>query len=657
MKRLQWILSTMLIIAMLLACIPGASALTVEEWNAQCTVKTVKNTIVYRPDAAGNKTQVATIPAGTFVQQNAFDNASQMWNITFLTSNGATAWGLVSATSLAVTSVTITLDDGTEVEVPEELSSDLEAAAAYLNQTRTDHYYTVSTTDGTIHAGDISEKPQTDTTKMEVPEGYEAAVVEDTFGGEGSTSEGDSADEQAEVSAETDATATQTDTSVTQADTATSETDTQTAQTDVATNSSLTDSEKIDYHRVIMMGSSKTLVNINGAQQTVDTSLIDFGTEVPYDEQLATISAPKTGKCTLLSEPKKGASKLGTLKHGTIVGVIRKGKTYTRIFANGMEGVVTNASIKTLTRGETPIGNGVLTYNGQIDNSKQINIRVKASTSAKVFDHWNCGTEVTIFSKSHSFYEIEANGIRAFVNEKFLTEGSKENIPVKTTTKKKNSGGSSKKKSNGSSSPSTPPAITTTTNTTTTNTTAPTTTTNTTTPTTTTNTTTPTTTTTTENSAPGSTTSTTTPNNSPTDATRAATENTQTNTPTTSQNALPGQVTTNNPIGDKPSTSGATGTQTAPNANSGAATPTGNSTPPSNDQSTAVGKLPASEGSGNPVGGPASAVGSTSTAPDPDRGYSTDPKDGSNSKTDTPGTSSQPGSPNTSPGATGFDTP
>ena len=111
----------MLIIAMLLSCMPGASALTAEEWNAQCTVKTVKNTIVYRPDAAGNKTQVATIPAGTFVQQNAFDNASQMWNITFLTSNGATAWGLVSASSLEVTSVTIKLDDGTEVELKENL--------------------------------------------------------------------------------------------------------------------------------------------------------------------------------------------------------------------------------------------------------------------------------------------------------------------------------------------------------------------------------------------------------------------------------------------------------------------------------------------------------------------------------------------------------
>ena len=476
MKRLQWILSTMLIIAMLLSCMPGASALTVEEWNAQCTVKTVKNTIVYRPDAAGNKTQVATIPAGTFVQQNAFDNASQMWNITFLTSNGATAWGLVSASSLEVTSVTIKLDDGTEVEVPEELSSNLEAAAAYLNQTKTDHYYTVNTADGIIHAGDISEKPQTDTTKMEVPEGYEAAVVEDTFGGGESTSASESTDSQESTTAVADVTTTQTDTTVTQADATTTQTDTQTTQTDTATNSFTDNGEKIDYHRVIMLGSFRSLVNINGAQQTVDTGLIDFGTEVPYEEQLATINAPKTGKCTLLAEAKKGAAKLGTLKHGTIVGVIRTGKTYTRIFANGMEGVVTNASIKTLTRGSTPIGNGVLTYNGQIDNSKQINIRAKASTSAKVFDHWISGTEVTIWDKNGSFYEIEANGIRAFVNEKFLTQGDKSSIPVKSTQtpKKKTSGGSKKNTSTTPSQPAVtvtaaPPAQTTTNASTTTN--------------------------------------------------------------------------------------------------------------------------------------------------------------------------------------------
>ena len=475
MKRLQWILSTMLIIAMLLSCMPGASALTAEEWNAQCTVKTVKNTIVYRPDAAGNKTQVATIPAGTYVQQNAFDSSSQMWNITFLTSNGATAWGLVSANSLAVTSVTVTLDDGTEVEVPEELSSDLEAAAAYLNQTLTDHYYTVNSTDGTIHAGDISEKPQTDTTKMEVPEGYEAAAVEDTFGGQSSSTTSESSDTQSDA-AGADSTATQTDATATQTDTTATQTDTQATQTDVATNSAISDGEKIDYHRVIMLGSFRSLVNINGAQQTADTGLIDFGTEVPFEEQLATINAPKTGKCTLLAEAKKGAAKLGTLKHGTIVGVIRKGKTYTRVFANGMEGVVTNASIKTLTRGGTPIGNGVLTYNGQIDNSKQINIRAKASTSAKVFDHWISGTEVTIWDKNGSFYEIEANGIRAFVNEKFLTQGDKSSIPVKSTQtpKKKTSGGSKKNTSTTPSQPAVtvtaaPPAQTTTNASTTTN--------------------------------------------------------------------------------------------------------------------------------------------------------------------------------------------
>lgn len=434
LKHLRWVLSLAMVAVMMLSMIPSAVGMTAEEWNAQCTTRTIKNTTVYRPDAAGNKTQVATIPEGSYVKQNGFDNASQMWNVTFLTSNGSTAWGLVAADSLSVASVSITLDNGEQVDIPQELSENLDAVAAYLNQTHKDAYYTVSGTDGMIHVGDASERPDVDNTKMEVPEGYETAHTEDAYSDEETSSETADA-ESSEETTTASADATETDNAA--------QSETKTADSAAASATK----EKVDYHKVLVLGTKKSIATVNGAQTTIDTDQIDFGTEVDLEEQLGIINAPKSGVATLLAEARKGAAELGKLKHGTVIGVIRKGKQYTRVWANGMEGLVLNSVVKTISRDAYAMGTGTLTYNGAVVNNQTINIRSSASNSARVLENWPTGLEVTIWSKASSFYEIEANGLRAYVNEKFLTFGERANIPVQTTTKK--SGGTTRKTSSG----------------------------------------------------------------------------------------------------------------------------------------------------------------------------------------------------------------
>ncbi|MBQ8161962.1 MAG: hypothetical protein IJ083_14645 [Clostridia bacterium] len=169
------------------------------------------------------------------------------------------------------------------------------------------------------------------------------------------------------------------------------------------------------------LGSIYSLVTEDGVDRRVLTSTIPFSDELPPSKQIAMISATRTGVATMHTQPKAKSSVLDKLTTGLIVGVIKPGKSYTRIFANGKVGCVLTETLVTLDVDAEPLGYGIITVKGKVAKGDWVNVRGGPSAKSRIVDSWYCGTEVTVWAHENSFYEIEAKGLRVYINDKFLT--------------------------------------------------------------------------------------------------------------------------------------------------------------------------------------------------------------------------------------------
>lgn len=61
-----------------------------------------------------------------------------------------------------------------------------------------------------------------------------------------------------------------------------------------------------------------------------------------------------------------------------------------------------------------------LSYQGKMTGSAQVPIRNSADNDSSIVVKLRSGTEVTVFAKSGSWYEVEYEGMHGFVHKSFL---------------------------------------------------------------------------------------------------------------------------------------------------------------------------------------------------------------------------------------------
>ena len=172
---------------------------------------------------------------------------------------------------------------------------------------------------------------------------------------------------------------------------------------------------------IVQLGSKWTIVRDGEENKVVETASISFSEKVKAKDQLAVIYASRKGEVTMHTQPRVNSSVLCKIPTGTVVAVLKKGNNYTRIFYDGMVGCVLSTTIRTLDMTKEPVGTGILTYDGRVIRGQDINVRSGPSGQARILESWVTGTEVQVWSHQKSFYEIEYQGIRVYVNDRFLT--------------------------------------------------------------------------------------------------------------------------------------------------------------------------------------------------------------------------------------------
>ena len=346
-----------------------AFAQTQEEWNLSCRWKTSCSTTVY---ALGTENEVQeTIPANTYVR--IYDSVGEMKKIRYMI-GGSQRTGLVNSSNLVKCTSSVRGNSG---------------YAEGVHELDPNHDAILQNSEVITIAESLLQNGTTDYSGLNfsTPDSPTAQAAQATAG-RSSSSSSSSQPRGSDTHDEPEATTTS------------------------RGNVQVT---------VEQLGSTTSKVRYNGTTTEVKTADLVFSSDVPEGKRIAVVYAPNTGKASLRAKASSSADVLKKCKAGTIVSVLEYGKKFCKINYNGSVGYILTSCLQFISPDEQPVGTGVLTYKGKATGRTTINVRNDADGDSAKITEWRTGTEVLVFGKEGKWYEVEANGMRGFVKEEFLT--------------------------------------------------------------------------------------------------------------------------------------------------------------------------------------------------------------------------------------------
>ena len=361
-------------------------AQTQEEWNLSCMVKTSKTTTVY---VLGTENEVLeTIPANTYVKITG-TNGSNVKMIKYMR-GGVIKRGKVSADCLVFCTSTVRGNGGYATTV-HELDPDHDEILASKP--------VINVAESLLLQG---EKDYSNLT-FENPESSYAEAAQQTAGrGEKVEAEKPAATTAPMQAANKNSGKTSTSTTTNSAE----------KQEEAA--------EATVQIGLVQLGAYTSVVEYEGREVEVPTAELQFSADAPADKRLAYIHAPRTGRCYLRAKASDKGDVLDKCPAGTVVQVIKYGKSYCQIVFEGQIGYVQTACLKFLDPSAEILGTTVLTYNGKATGAAQVPIRSDKSNDSAIVVKLRSGTEVTVFAKAGKWYEVECEGLHGFVHENFM---------------------------------------------------------------------------------------------------------------------------------------------------------------------------------------------------------------------------------------------
>lgn len=361
-------LMTLLLVCVLLPVM--ASADDLYEWNRSCRRKTICTTKVF---SGGDTTRViATIPANTYVKVHG---ATDQWaDISYKTASGKSGRGLADPDCIGSAVISFTDANGDRRGIQE-----LQYYEMYGNNPP---------------PGGVLDKP--------LPGGNGETVGKPDSSGETESAEKNTSSAGNTTSKKTAATKKNT------------------KSTAPAPNADiLWQGEKVE---VRTLGVVSSMIVADGAEQNVPTAELQFSGDAGEDRRIASILAPRTGKCSLREKASDKADVITKCKAGTVVQVLEYGKSYCRVVCEGQMGYVQTACLTFLDPAAEIMGTTVLTYNGRATGSAQVPVRNTASNDSSMIAKLRSGTEVAVLGKTGKWYEVAYEGMHGFVHENYMSE-------------------------------------------------------------------------------------------------------------------------------------------------------------------------------------------------------------------------------------------
>lgn len=173
--------------------------------------------------------------------------------------------------------------------------------------------------------------------------------------------------------------------------------------------------------QVVTLGVRTSVVKIDGKKQDILTEELVFAAGIPDDQRVAYIYAPESGQCWLRKTASESGTTIQPCRAGTVVAVLELEGSWTKIRYKDAVGYVPTRCLAFCNPARGTIGVGMVTKNGNGSGRADINVRNAPTRESVVIKTWKTGTVVTVFSFRDGWYEVEYNGIHAFIKEDYLT--------------------------------------------------------------------------------------------------------------------------------------------------------------------------------------------------------------------------------------------
>lgn len=169
------------------------------------------------------------------------------------------------------------------------------------------------------------------------------------------------------------------------------------------------------------LGVVSSVILVDGKEQTVPTEALTFSEKVAEDKRFASILAPRTGRCYLRAKASSKGTVIDKCQAGTVVQVIKYGKSYCQIVYEGQVGYVQTACLTFLDPAAEILGTTVLTYNGRATGAAQVPIRNEKSNDSASVAKLRSGTEVVVLAREGSWYEVACQGLHGYVHKNYMS--------------------------------------------------------------------------------------------------------------------------------------------------------------------------------------------------------------------------------------------
>ena len=177
---------------------------------------------------------------------------------------------------------------------------------------------------------------------------------------------------------------------------------------------------------LLTLGTAVSEIKADGEKLTVPTASLRWGSTAPEDKQLAVITAPRSGTASLRTRASSRGQVLKKCQTNRIVLVLSVGKSYAKVYCDGLVGYIRNSSLTFLPAGGVKEGEsapipGWISFRGRLNSKNTVNIRQSGKNGSRILTDFIAGTPVMVFSQSDRWAEIDVGGYRAYILNEYLT--------------------------------------------------------------------------------------------------------------------------------------------------------------------------------------------------------------------------------------------
>lgn len=366
----------LIILAAVLCMTAAASALELT-FSQQCRHKLSRTVQLYTdPEGNGNLYPAGSLSAGTYVVPNGL-SANGLSGITYSTNERTVYYGYVDGSAIVSAVQTVTLPSGKKVTVGEALVKSRTALNLWL--------------------------------QMEYGESLDGSSYTDEDGVEHDIGDEDAlADEGAINGDAVWAKAVNNGYRYNGASVRTVYKDDEGNETEV---------------RVVYMGLMRSMVELNGEEQLVETWRLSWDTEAPEGKVLAIVK-PEVGKARIRVKP--GGTSMNRVSGGRVVQVLKVGKHYTLVDVNDAEtplGYISTSSLDFFPNIPWNYRTAKVSINGKTNvRTDPVAIYAEDRTGAGLCgDRIKIGAPVTVYAQNDKWTEVDAIGYHGYILNKFIT--------------------------------------------------------------------------------------------------------------------------------------------------------------------------------------------------------------------------------------------